>query len=261
MNQIIVNQTKTYNIAANIEKTDPPILNAVSIINNIPREYLRLTIVATYDEAAVDFVDGAQIDILQPIIGGDGTQTSEYTEIPWYDFDTAGDIIDHRNGTVTVFMYKKSEAERAIKDLAIIVEGVEECSLTREQAVSLRKIIEKAVQSLDDSDALEAVTLYEKWSGDSKQYKAGRRLQYDGILYTVLQDHTSQPTWTPTDAPSLFAKVLIPDPSVIPEWEQPDSTNPFMKGNKVTHNGKTWISDIDNNVWEPGVYGWHEVAE
>lgn len=134
-------------------------------------------------------------------------------------------------------------------------------SLTREQAVSLRKLIEKAVQLLDDSDALEAVTLYEKWSGDSKQYKVGQRLQHEGILYTVLQDHTSQPTWTPTDAPSLFAKVLIPDPSVIPEWEQPESTNPFMQGDKVTHNGKTWISDIDNNVWEPGVYGWHEVAE
>lgn len=128
-------------------------------------------------------------------------------------------------------------------------------------ALKLRPLIEKAVQSLDDVDAIEAVTLYEKWSGDSKQYTVGQRLQYNGILYTVLQAHTSQPTWTPTDAPSLFAKVLIPDPTVIPEWEQPDSTNPFMKGNKVTHNGKTWISDIDNNVWEPGVYGWHEVAE
>lgn len=134
-------------------------------------------------------------------------------------------------------------------------------SLTREQAVSLRKIIEKAVQLLDDSDALEAVTLYEKWSGDSKQYTVGQRLQYEGILYTVLQAHTSQPTWTPTDAPSLFAKVLIPDPTVVPEWEQPESTNPYMQGDKVTHNGKTWISNIDNNVWEPGVYGWTEVAE
>ena len=27
-------------------------------------------------------------------------------------------------------------------------------------------------------------------------------------------------------------------------------------GDKVTHNGKTWVSDVDNNVWEPGVYGW-----
>ena len=38
--------------------------------------------------------------------------------------------------------------------------------------------------------------------------------------------------------------------------EQPDSTNPYSKGDKVTHNGKMWVSTIDNNVWEPGVYGW-----
>ena len=40
---------------------------------------------------------------------------------------------------------------------------------------------------------------------------------------------------------------------------QPDSTNPYAKGDKVTHNGKTWQSTTDNNVWEPGVYGWEEV--
>ena len=56
-------------------------------------------------------------------------------------------------------------------------------------------------------------------------------------------------------------RMLIPDPETITEWEQPDSTNPYMQGDKVTHNGKTWISDIDGNVWEPGVYGWNEVVE
>ena len=129
-----------------------------------------------------------------------------------------------------------------------------------EKARELRVLIEKAVQSLDDKDALECVCLYEKWSGDSVQYTAGQRVQDDGILYTVLQAHTSQPDWKPADAPSLFAKVLIPDPTVIPEWEQPESTNPYAKGDKVAHNGKTWVSDIDGNVWEPGVYGWTEVA-
>ena len=133
-------------------------------------------------------------------------------------------------------------------------------TLTREEALKLRSIIEKAVQSLDDSDALEAVTLYEKWSGDSKEYKTNDRLQYNGVLYKVLQDHTSQPTWTPTDAPSLFAKVLIPDPTVIPEWEQPESTNPYQVGDKVTHNGKTWVCNTPDCVWEPGVYGWDEVT-
>ena len=80
------------------------------------------------------------------------------------------------------------------------------------------------------------------------------------MLYRCLQAHTAQADWNPADAPSLWAKVLIPDPEVIPEWEQPESTNPYMKGDKVKHNSKTWISDIDGNVWEPGVYGWNEVT-
>ena len=31
-------------------------------------------------------------------------------------------------------------------------------------------------------------------------------------------------------------------------------------GDKVTHNGKTWVSDIDNNVLEPGLHGWTELG-
>lgn len=136
-----------------------------------------------------------------------------------------------------------------------------------EKARELRKILEKAMtatQNLTEAEAITATCLHPKWSGDSVQYTAGQRVQDDGILYTVLQAHTSQPDWKPAAAPSLFAKVLIPDPSVVPEWEQPDSTNPYMKGNKVKHNGKTWVSLVDNNVWEPGAVGtaalWQEVA-
>ena len=133
-----------------------------------------------------------------------------------------------------------------------------------EKARELRALIEKAMTetaSLTEAEAVAATCLYPKWSGNGVAYVKGQRVQDDGVLYTVLQAHTSQPDWKPADAPSLFAKVLIPDPTVIPEWEQPESTNPYAKGDKVTHNGKTWASDIDGNVWEPGVYGWTEVAE
>lgn len=137
-----------------------------------------------------------------------------------------------------------------------------------EKARELRKILEKAMtatQSLTDAEAITATCLHPKWNGNSVQYTAGQRVQDDGVLYTVLQAHTSQPDWKPTAAPSLFAKVLIPDPSVVPEWEQPDSTNPYMKDDKVKHNGKVWVSLVDNNVWEPGAVGtaalWQEVAE
>ena len=132
-----------------------------------------------------------------------------------------------------------------------------------EKARELRALIEKAMTetaSLTEAEAVAATCLYPKWNGNGVAYAKGQRVQDDGVLYTVLQAHTSQPDWKPVDAPSLFAKVLIPDPTVIPEWEQPESTNPYAKGDKVTHNGKTWVSDIDGNVWEPGVYGWTEVA-
>lgn len=130
-----------------------------------------------------------------------------------------------------------------------------------ELAYKLRPYIEKAAQSLDDSAALEAPNLFPKWK-EGESYTSGMKVRYNEVLYSVLQDHTSQADWTPTVAPSLFAKVLIPDENVIPEWEQPDSTNPYMIGDKVSYNGKVYMSLIDNNVWSPDAYpaGWQEIV-
>lgn len=130
--------------------------------------------------------------------------------------------------------------------------------ITIEKARQLRKLIEQTAVNLSDEEALTGVELFHNWN-ETASYSVGDRVQYEGTLYKCLQAHEAQATWTPVDAPSLWAEVLIPDPEVIPEWVQPDSTNPYMKGDKVTHLGKTWISDVDNNVWEPSVYGWSEV--
>ena len=127
-----------------------------------------------------------------------------------------------------------------------------------ELARKLRPYIEKAALSLSDEDALEATNLFPNWE-ESVSYAQDDRVRYEGILYKCLQAHTSQAAWTPVAAASLWAKVLIPDENTIPEWEQPDSTNPYMKGDKVSYNGKIYESTIDNNVWSPTTYGWIEV--
>lgn len=129
--------------------------------------------------------------------------------------------------------------------------------LTTEEVTAL--LIKQQINTLtvDDNTALRMLEFYPEWASDTA-YSAGYKVQYGGKLYKCLTAHASQADWTPDASPSLWAKVLIPDPDVIPEWEQPDSTNPYMTGDKVTHNGKTWVSDVDNNVWEPGVYGWTE---
>lgn len=129
---------------------------------------------------------------------------------------------------------------------------------TRWQAEKYRALMNKAANSLDDSDAAYAPMLFERWE-EGVQYVVGVRVCYGDKLYKVLIAHTSQSDWTPDVSPSLFAEVLIPDPTVIPEWVQPSSTNPYMIGDKVRHNNKVWISIADYNVWEPGVYGWDEV--
>lgn len=127
--------------------------------------------------------------------------------------------------------------------------------MTREEAMHFIDAFVKLRELATDEIALKVPNLYPTWKPEIN-YKTGERVLYNEVLYKVLQNHTSQETWNPIDAPSLFAKVLIPDVNVMPEWEQPDSTNPYMKGDKVTYDGKTWESTVDNNVWQPGVYGW-----
>lgn len=127
-----------------------------------------------------------------------------------------------------------------------------------ELARKLRPYIEKAAMSLTDEEALDAQELFPHWDATAA-YIVDDRVTYDGVLYRCLQNHAAQVNWTPIATPSLWAKVLIPSPDVIPDWEQPDSTNPYMTGDRVRYNGKVWESTINNNVWAPGVYGWIEI--
>ena len=122
-----------------------------------------------------------------------------------------------------------------------------------ELAQKLRPYIEKAALSLSDEDALEAIDLFGSWQPD-KSYVVDDKVKYEGILYKCLQAHTSQAAWTPTAAPSLWAKVLIPDQNVVPDWEQPDSTNAYMIGNKVKFEGHVYESAINYNIWSPSAY-------
>ena len=127
-----------------------------------------------------------------------------------------------------------------------------------ELAHKLRPYIEMAAISLSDKDALEASNLFPNWEINFI-YAKDDRVRYEGILYKCLQAHTSQENWNPAASPSLWTKVLIPDVNIIPEWEQPDSTNAYMIGDKVTFEGNIYESTIDNNVWAPNVYGWQAI--
>ena len=117
-------------------------------------------------------------------------------------------------------------------------------------------------ETLSDAQALQVPMLFDEFDGNGVAYEVGKRIMFEGVLYKVIQAHTSQADWTPAAAPSLFAKVINETiDGSIPEFEQPDSTNPYMKGDKVIFNGKVYESLIDNNVYSPEAYpaGWKEI--
>ena len=119
-------------------------------------------------------------------------------------------------------------------------------------------------ETLSDAQALQVPMLFDEFDGNGVAYEVGKRILYNGVLYKVLQAHTSQAGWTPVAAPSLFAKVINETiDGSIPEFEQPDSTNPYMKGDRVIFNGKVYESLIDNNVYSPEAYpaGWKEIIK
>lgn len=127
--------------------------------------------------------------------------------------------------------------------------------ISKARARHLRRMIEANADTMTDEKALEAVELFPRWVADTI-YAVDERISYEGTLYKCLQMHTSQADWTPDVAVSLWVRVTIEE---WPEWIQPvGSTDAYAQGAKVSHNEKHWISDVDGNVWEPGVYGWTE---
>jgi len=97
---------------------------------------------------------------------------------------------------------------------------------------------------------------------DGMEWKSGLNLalgtiiNYSGSNFKVIQPHISQAGWSPSLTPALFK--LIHEPYA--DWVQPlGAHDAYMMGDVVLHNGVKWQSDMDHNVWEPGVFGWSKV--
>lgn len=118
--------------------------------------------------------------------------------------------------------------------------------------------------SIDDVTAMEHIEAFAAWrpgvsvtAGALRKFGEGE----NGKLFRCLQSHTTQAGWEPDHTPALWKPAGDPAEE-WPQWSQPvGAGDEYDMGAKVAHNGKHWISDIDGNVWEPGVYGWSESEE
>lgn len=127
-------------------------------------------------------------------------------------------------------------------------------------AEQFRRALQMYAQTLDNDSALEIATVFPAWES-GKEYKINEYLTYgensvgDPQLYQVLMGHTSQDDWTPDITPSLYKAVGVHGD--YPVWSQPvGSEDAYKKDDVVWYDDALYISDIDNNVWRPDVYGW-----
>lgn len=129
--------------------------------------------------------------------------------------------------------------------------------MTLQEAKTYRKEIERAAISLPDDEAILTPEMFRHWE-PNEQMTADERVYYEPKLYRVVQSHTSQEGWEPDKTSALFTEVA--KPGEIPVWKQPTGVqDAYMVGDKVhypTADDPVYVSTVDNNVWEPGVYGW-----
>ena len=124
------------------------------------------------------------------------------------------------------------------------------------EAKAIRASINGLAQGQPDEKIIDNKAAFPFWNGGGFFMKAGNYVQYENEVYKVLQDHTTQDDWKPNVATSLFSIVTVE------QWKEWKPNTSYTKGTKVTHINKRWISNIDNNIWEPGaigVYTWNEV--
>lgn len=136
----------------------------------------------------------------------DGNPTGEADEVVTEEdmsaYSLAGDITDHRDGTVSIKMGKPTETESA----KATVTALAGAPVTYARAVELRPMIEQAAVSLSDGEAASVPELITAWAYPV-DYAEGDRRSYGGKVHKCRQAHTSQADWTPDKTPNLWAVI------------------------------------------------------
>lgn len=174
------------------------------------RETQTIYLTMTHDEAAALLPSGTPWSIVQrdtvDVLDEQGKPTGKTKEVVnEYDnseYSLAGDITDHRDGTVSIKMGKPTETENA-KATVTALAGE---PITYARAVKLRPIIEQAAVSLSDGEAATVPELITAWAYPVA-YAEGDRRSYGGKVYKCRQAHTSQADWTPDKTPALWAVI------------------------------------------------------
>ena len=126
------------------------------------------------------------------------------------------------------------------------------------EAERIREAIDTFAKNQTDETLIDNKAAFSPWRA-GLQVTAGQILRYGDDIYRVIQPHTTQDDWTPDKTPALFVKISLEE---YPQWVQPTGAHDaYNKGDKVSDEGKHWISEMNGNVWKPGTVAgaWSEI--
>ena len=183
--------------------------------------------------------------------------------------DFAQEIVDQSVDVIRKDLGKTTEGLETLQ--VELLDTQEEFTQTKQIVADMKEQVDTLVVSISNLTKEQEEALadkYDPWEVGIA-YSVGDKVHYESVNYEVLQEHTSQGDWLPSDTPSMY-KVIKNDDietdegtvEVIDEFEA-SSTTPYGIGDKVTFQGKVYESTIDNNVWSPADHpqGWKEVTE
>ena len=161
----------------------------------------------------------------------------------WDEYETVGVYHPYTDEELEAQAAERAEADRA--------EAVSE-----QAPLAVMMLVNAQASAMSDEAAASMPALFDGWTVGT-DYKTGDVVRWKGGLWRALQDSTAQDIYPPDGFVAGWKRIGEPDASGVFPWSQPlGATDAYMKGDKVTHKDSLWVSDVDWNVWEPGVYGW-----
>ena len=135
----------------------------------------------------------------------------------------------------------------------------------RENTVRVDKAeaaIQTVVSKMDDKDASKYTEILPGRKSDGSLIRGRTYIVEDGVVYRAAADLWDTEENSPSNAPTLWHKVLYHDGYRILEGAI-ESTNVVMKSEICWVGDVKWRSLIDNNVWLPADYpaGWELVED
>ena len=185
------------------------------------RDTKTVTLTMSHDAAAALLPDNTPWSIVQretvDVLDEQGKPTGETKEVVnEYDnseYSLAGDITDHRDGTVSIKMGKPTETENAVGAVVALTGEV----VTMARAAELRPVIEQASASLSDGEAAKSPELFPRWADHiGETVKPGDRrsdMDESGVLHVYRvnkgQGHTTQENWPPHSTPAMWTIINV----------------------------------------------------